>query len=85
MKKIYNLNFEKLTDLYVNTIEGIVFDDEMMQSSFSITNKEDIKRAMNIFMQKIFLEYDTIELVGFDGNEEEEYELKQEERKGLLH
>ncbi len=85
MKKIYNLNFEKLTDLYIDTIEGIVFDNEMMQPSFSINNKEDIKRAMNIFMQKIFSEYDTIELGGFDEDEEGRCGREQEERKGLLH
>lgn len=83
---IYTLDLEKLTELYIDTIEGIVFDNEMMQPSFSIHNKEDIKRAMNIFMQKIFAEYDVVEIKNkFEEDKANEYELKANERKGLLH
>lgn len=84
--KIYNLDLEKLTELYIDTIEGVVFDNEMMQPSFSINNKEDIKRAMNIFMQKIFSEYDIVEIKNkFDDDKNEKDISGITERKKLLH
>ena len=79
---IYSLDFEKLCDLFIDTIEGVVFDENTMHQSFSLENKEDIKRAMNLFLEKIFSEYQIVEIKNSYVQEQKE-EIN--EKKKLLH
>jgi len=79
---IYSLDFEKLCDLFIDTIEGVVFDENTMHQSFSLENKEDIKRAMNIFLEKIFSEYQIVEIKNEFLKEQKEV---LDEKKKLLH
>jgi hypothetical protein len=79
---IYTLDFEKLCDLFIDTIEGVVFDENTMHQSFSLENKEDIKKAMNLFLEKIFSEYQIVEIKNSYVQEQKE-EIN--EKKKLLH
>jgi hypothetical protein len=49
-------------DMLLDIVEAHVFDDESMHQSFRIEEKESIKRASNIFLEKIFTEYDVVEI-----------------------
>jgi len=75
---IYTIDFEKLCDLFIDTIEGVVFDDNTMHQNFSLYNKEEIKRAMNLFLEGIFSEYSIVEI------KNSFIEEKREEKKSFL-
>ena len=79
---IYTLDFEKLCDLFIDTIEGVVFDENTMHQSFSLENKNDVKKAMNLFLEKIFSEYQIVEIKNSYVQEQKE-EIN--EKKKLLH
>jgi hypothetical protein len=79
---IYTIDFEKLCDLFIDTIEEIVFDGGNLHQSFSLENKDDIKKAMNLFLQKTFEQYQIVEIKNsfVEQQKEEVYEKKK-----LLH
>ena len=60
--KIYEVDFQKFLDLLIDIIEAHVFDEQQLHQSFRLEEKESIKRAANIFLQRIFDDYDVVEI-----------------------
>ena len=76
--KIYKLDIEKLIENLLNLVEEYVFEESTMSPNFSIDNKEACKNTIKLQIEKVFEDYDVIEV-------KNNYKFKKEKKKKLFH